>query len=314
MNLFSMTRRLTTVAAGLVLGAVLVAQPAAAADRNAVLLEDVTATWCYYCQFAGRAMDMHMDEKPDTFIGLQIHGSSDPYAIPWGYPWRIITFYSVSGYPTYFADGFYRQIGAGSDQSAYNTMNTFYNARMSTETDVLIDICVEDLGNKTYNVKMTLELEADAQAMQVWAYIVEVCDYYPYSSDNKYRNCLMQAPSDLYTVVDLVPGAETVVEYQYTVTDASWANKEHLKFVGWAQQNKLKWQSEIYNTAQTVYPFDECESPCPEDTNDDGLVDINDLFEVLNHWGETSGPGDVNNDGVINIDDLFAVINAWGPC
>ncbi|UCD76080.1 MAG: FG-GAP repeat protein, partial [Phycisphaerales bacterium] len=63
---------------------------------------------------------------------------------------------------------------------------------------------------------------------------------------------------------------------------------------------------------------------CPADLNGDGQVNIDDLFEVLGHWGVCGDPNDCpwdlagpNNgppDGKVNIDDLFAVLGAWGPC
>ncbi|UCD75070.1 MAG: hypothetical protein JSV91_14950 [Phycisphaerales bacterium] len=57
-----------------------------------------------------------------------------------------------------------------------------------------------------------------------------------------------------------------------------------------------------------------CESTCPEDVNDDDMVDIDDVFAVLAHWGEGAGTYDVNDDGMVDIDDVFAVLSAWGPC
>ena len=54
--------------------------------------------------------------------------------------------------------------------------------------------------------------------------------------------------------------------------------------------------------------------PCACDLNGDGIVDIDDLFEVLAHWGEGAGTYDINNDGVVDIDDLFEVLANWGPC
>ncbi|UCD75024.1 MAG: S8 family serine peptidase [Phycisphaerales bacterium] len=58
-----------------------------------------------------------------------------------------------------------------------------------------------------------------------------------------------------------------------------------------------------------------CDEPeCPEDVNLDGVVDIDDLFEILGHWGEGAGTYDVNGDGIVDIDDVFAVLAAWGPC
>ncbi|UCD76076.1 MAG: hypothetical protein JSV91_03960 [Phycisphaerales bacterium] len=53
---------------------------------------------------------------------------------------------------------------------------------------------------------------------------------------------------------------------------------------------------------------------CLADVNDDTTVDIDDLFEVLAHWGENGGTYDVNGDGVVDIEDVFDVLGAWGAC
>ena len=48
----------------------------------------------------------------------------------------------------------------------------------------------------------------------------------------------------------------------------------------------------------------------PEDLNDDGLVDGQDLTIVLANWGG-SGLGDIDGDGVIGGKDLTSVLAAW---
>jgi hypothetical protein len=53
---------------------------------------------------------------------------------------------------------------------------------------------------------------------------------------------------------------------------------------------------------------------CPADVNFDEVVDIDDLFAVLAHWGESGGPADVDDSGTVDIDDIFAVLAGWGPC
>jgi hypothetical protein len=59
----------------------------------------------------------------------------------------------------------------------------------------------------------------------------------------------------------------------------------------------------------------EYQIPCPADVTDDGAVNVDDLFAVLNDWGPCNAcPADINDDGVVNVDDLFAVLNSWGPC
>jgi choice-of-anchor B domain-containing protein len=51
----------------------------------------------------------------------------------------------------------------------------------------------------------------------------------------------------------------------------------------------------------------------PGDVTEDGVVDINDLFAVLNAWGPCGGcVEDLTDDGMVNIDDLFVVLNNWG--
>ncbi len=55
--------------------------------------------------------------------------------------------------------------------------------------------------------------------------------------------------------------------------------------------------------------------PCPEDLSGNGLVDFEDILEVLAHWGEDgSMGGDTNDDNAVDFEDILAVLAAWGPC
>jgi hypothetical protein len=54
----------------------------------------------------------------------------------------------------------------------------------------------------------------------------------------------------------------------------------------------------------------------PGDVNGDGVVDIDDLFEVVSAWGSCPDlpapcPADVTLDGEVNVDDLFLVVTNW---
>jgi hypothetical protein len=60
-------------------------------------------------------------------------------------------------------------------------------------------------------------------------------------------------------------------------------------------------------------------SNCLADVNTSGVVNIDDLFGVITHWGSCSSPCpyDISpppcgGNGAVDIDDLFAVIMAWG--
>lgn len=66
---------------------------------------------------------------------------------------------------------------------------------------------------------------------------------------------------------------------------------------------------------------DVCEC-CTNDITGDGVVDIDDLFSVINAWGpcpqpcppNTNCPADVDDNCVVDVDDLFHIIARWGPC
>ena len=61
--------------------------------------------------------------------------------------------------------------------------------------------------------------------------------------------------------------------------------------------------------------LDECPSKCPADLNNDGKVNIDDLFIILGAWGTCDNcPEDLTGDGKVNIDDLFVILGEWGPC
>ena len=54
---------------------------------------------------------------------------------------------------------------------------------------------------------------------------------------------------------------------------------------------------------------------CPWDIDQNGKVNIDDLFLILGAWGTCDDcPEDVNGDGKVNIDDLFEILGHWGPC
>ncbi len=53
---------------------------------------------------------------------------------------------------------------------------------------------------------------------------------------------------------------------------------------------------------------------CPEDLNNDGVIDLSDLSILLTHFGSTGGPadGDINGDGNIDLIDLSMMLTVFG--
>jgi hypothetical protein len=61
----------------------------------------------------------------------------------------------------------------------------------------------------------------------------------------------------------------------------------------------------VFNTPQAV--------PHPGDVDNNGVVDVDDLLEVINSWGKCPAPcpADFNCNGVVDVDDLLIAINNW---
>ncbi len=56
---------------------------------------------------------------------------------------------------------------------------------------------------------------------------------------------------------------------------------------------------------------------CFGDANNDGMIDFDDISEVIANWGAqykagSAGAGDANNDGSVDFDDISEVIANWG--
>jgi len=55
---------------------------------------------------------------------------------------------------------------------------------------------------------------------------------------------------------------------------------------------------------------------CPGDANGDGLIDFDDIVEVLANWLTSYAPGtglgDANHDGIVDFDDITSVLGNWG--
>jgi len=55
----------------------------------------------------------------------------------------------------------------------------------------------------------------------------------------------------------------------------------------------------------------------PWDINNDGRVDVMDIYQILIHWMETPASpewnekADINNDGVIDVNDIYEIIEHW---
>lgn len=57
---------------------------------------------------------------------------------------------------------------------------------------------------------------------------------------------------------------------------------------------------------------DECDDSCPGDADGNGVINVDDILNVLGSYGSDNGDGDINGDGVCNVDDVLEVLSYFG--
>jgi len=138
----------SNVATGLIPGGV---------DREFVLFEIGTGTGCYYCP--GSAMGaVDLVENGDEVIIVKYHNynSGDPFNSPASAE-RAGNYYSISGYPTSFADGTFSYVGGSNTQSLFEPYHQHFSQRKSRMALYSIDVNVFHLSGNDYRAEISVE-------------------------------------------------------------------------------------------------------------------------------------------------------------
>jgi hypothetical protein len=67
-------------------------------------------------------------------------------------------------------------------------------------------------------------------------------------------------------------------------------------------------------TGEIVADADSQPMPCAGDVDGSGVVDVEDLVDVILQWGSADAAADINDDGVVDVEDLVLLILNWGAC
>ncbi len=276
------------------------ATPQAQAAERRVLFEHYTATWCYYCQFAGEALTQMLGELDDITV-FQVH-LSDAFTTGWGN--ARANKYGVSGIPHVVVDGVRDRVGASNTAQAYNLYTYDYNWRLTIPTSVSVEVTATELRANVYNVKAEVSMDQDGTAATMEIHLIEALNNYP-SSLPRDNYCLMQAYNKGQQT--LQPGQTITVEQQFTLTAASQQNIERVQFQAFAQVPGAG-NTEVFNSGVLDYPFAD---PCPADLDGDGSIGQSDLGILLSAYGQNDG-GDIDGDGDTDQADLGALLGVYG--
>jgi len=107
------------------------------ATTRPVVLEEFTATWCYYCYSMGSALDrMHAQYRPRDLVIIAFHVWTDP---PFSFPFTDsrASYYSVGGIPSVWVNGLTleRFTGHGFDEGEAGIIQTYDSMKNRIETE-----------------------------------------------------------------------------------------------------------------------------------------------------------------------------------
>ena len=66
-----------------------------------------------------------------------------------------------------------------------------------------------------------------------------------------------------------------------------------------------------YPFADPIFNDIELTPPCRHDIDGSGQVDVNDVLLLLGNWGQ-AGIGDTNDDGVVDTQDILDMLKYYG--
>jgi len=205
-------------------------------DREMVLLEIATGTWCVYCP--GAAMGAHDLLENGHPVAVIKNHNGDSYANVYSNARN--AFYGIPGYPTTFFDGGNQTVGGSASSSLYTQFLAKVNQRLTVPTSFKIDIFGTQVWND-YDITLRIEKAADYAMENIVVHLVLTESDIPVNWFNQTQvdnvNRLM-VPDQFGTPLTIETGETQFVELNFTFNN-SWI-KPNTELVAFLQNNATK--------------------------------------------------------------------------
>jgi len=206
-------------------------------DREMVILEIATGTWCYYCPGAAMGADDLITNGKDVAV-IEYH-NGDSYTNAFGNSRN--TYNGVSGIPKATFDGVLAYPGGDHTVSLYPQYLPKYNQRKAVMSSYTIEVVGETAGFSDYFTTITLEKVAASTASNIKLHVVVtesgIEENWQGMSELHYVERLM-APDQYGTAVDFSSNDTQVVNVDFSIDD-SW-DYENCELVVFMQNNSTK--------------------------------------------------------------------------
>lgn len=207
-------------------------------DRQRVVMEIGTGTWCPYCPGAANGAD-DMVENGHSVAVIEYH-NGDSYATTQSQ--ARLDYYSISSFPTAKFDGTLTEVGGGgAGTSKYNDYLPLYNQRMDVLSSFTIDMCGDNTTGSTYEFMVTINKVADYTGSNLVVHAVITESHIPESWQGMSElNFVFRQmyPDQFGTSISMNTGDELELDYNINL-DPSW-DADECEFVIFIQDNTTK--------------------------------------------------------------------------
>lgn len=126
-------------------------------DREKVVIEIGTGTWCVYCPGAAGTADLFVEEEKDVAI-IENH-NGDEFTNTYSNARN--AYYGISSYPTARFDGILSHVGGQACpppfNNVYNSYLPLYTQRIETTSPYTIDLEIENTSGNNYQANITIQ-------------------------------------------------------------------------------------------------------------------------------------------------------------
>jgi hypothetical protein len=122
-------------------------------DREYVLFEVGTGTWCQYCPGSAMGIRDLIEVNDKSAVAIEIH-EGDNYEIAAGL--SRLSYYGINAYPTSVADGVLVHEGGNATTSIYSTYLSMYNERKSMPAFHTVNCNIVSTGGTNYQATITI--------------------------------------------------------------------------------------------------------------------------------------------------------------
>lgn len=206
-------------------------------EREMVVLEIGTGTWCPYCPGAAMGADDLIANGKDVAV-IEYH-SGDSYQNT--YSSSRLGYYGIGSFPTAKFDGTLTKVGGSSTQSLYTQYLPLYNQRKSINSSFSINIEGELYSITDYSATITVEKVASYSGSNLKLHFVLTESHIPESwqgMDELNFVARKMVPGTSGTSLDFSGGDTEIVELDFSIDD-SW-NYQEMEVVAFVQDNSTK--------------------------------------------------------------------------